>query len=148
MSKKSKKSKKINKLKSDKSKNIRKVSSDSMSKRDYFISFFVTLMIILIFAGVDYLIHSLSNEYDVPSYYYRNKIIFGTLIGYLSYLLFQKKSVVVKSLSVSLFVSVLLQVRYFIEGYPLDFVLLFLLIHFIILLPVSFVIFKISSKLL
>lgn len=148
----SKKSNKLSKFKSAKQfsnvKNIRKVGSDSMTKKYYILSFFVTLLIILIFAGLDYLIHSLSNEYSVPSYYFRNKIIFGTLIGYLSYLLFQKRSVFVKSLLVSLLVSVLLQVRYFIEGYPLDFVLLFLFVHFIILLPVSFVVFKISTKVL
>jgi len=117
-----------------------------MNAKDYLILFFVILAIVLIFAGFDYLTHGLSPEYNVPSRYFRNKVIFGTLIGYVAYLLFRKKQLFTKSLLVSLCVSVLLQVRYFIEGYPKEFVFLFLGIHFIILLPVSFAIFRFSEK--
>ena len=117
-----------------------------MNAKDYLILFFIILAIVLIFAGFDYLTHGLSPEYNVPSRYFTNKVIFGTLIGYIAYLLFRKKQLFTKSLLVSLCVSVLLQVRYFIEGYPKEFVFLFLGIHFIILLPVSFAIFRFSEK--
>ena len=117
-----------------------------MIKKDYFILFFVILAVVLIFAGLDYLIHGLSSEYAVPSRYFTNKIIFGTVIGYAAGLLFRNKKLFTRSLLVSLSISVLLQVRYFIEGYPKDFVFLFLGIHFILLLPISFVIFKLSEK--
>lgn len=117
-----------------------------MKPKEYLILFFAILAIIIIFAGLDYLTHKVSPEYDVPSYYFKNKIIFGTVIGYIACLLFRKKQLLTKSLLVSLFVSVLLQIRYYLEGYPKDFVFLFLGIHFIILLPVSFALFKFSEK--
>ena len=117
-----------------------------MNKKDYLILFLVILVIILIFGLFDYFIHSLSSEYDVPSRYFTNKIIYGTLIGYGACLLFRKKPLFVKSLLVSLIVSILLQVRYYIEGYPKDFVFLFLGIHFAILLPVSFIVFKFYER--
>ena len=47
--------------------------------------FLVILAIILVFTFFDYLIHSLSEKYTVPSYYFRNKVIFGTLIGLIVY---------------------------------------------------------------
>lgn len=114
--------------------------------KEVLFSFFVIFGIIIIFAGLDYLAHTVSQEYSVPLYYFRNKIIFGTLIGFIAYLIFRKKPLFTKSLLVSLSVSVLLQIRYYIEGYPIDFVLLFLGIHFIILLPVSYIIFKIFKR--
>lgn len=117
-----------------------------MNKKDYLILFFVVLAVMLIFAGFDYFIHGLSSEYDVPSRYFTNKIIYGTVIGYAANLLFRNKKLFTRSLLVSLGISVLLQVRYFLEGYPKDFVFLFLGIHFILLLPISFVVFKLSEK--
>lgn len=68
--------------------------------------FFVVLAIVLIFAGFDYLIHGLSSEYDVPSRYFTNKIIYGTVMGYAAYLLFRNKKLFTRSLLVSLCVSV------------------------------------------
>lgn len=117
-----------------------------MKIKDYLFSFFIILGIICIFAGVDYLAHIVNSEYSVPSYYFRNKIIFGTLIGFISYLIFRKKPLFIKSLLVSLSVSVLLQIRYYLEGYPKNFVILFLGIHFIILLPVSYIILKVFKR--
>ena len=113
---------------------------------NYLKSFLIVFMIIIIFSGFDFWIHSLSTEYDVPSYYFRNKIIFGTLIGYITYILLHERKLFTKSLLVSICVSVLLQVRYYIEGYPLDFVLVFLALHFIILWPVSYIILKYSEE--
>lgn len=108
--------------------------------------FLVVFGIILIFAMIDFLIHKLSNEYDVPGYYFRNKVIFGTLIGFFSYLFIRKQKLWVKSLAFSILVSVLLQTRYYLEGYPADFVFLFLGIHFAILLAVSLLVFKLAKK--
>ncbi len=113
-----------------------------MKKKDYVFWFFAVLFIILIFAGIDYLIHGLSDEYGVPSRYFGNKIIYGTLIGYGAYLLLKGKELFKKSLLFSLCVSILLQAKYYIEGYPKDFVFLFLGIHFIILLVVSYPVFR------
>jgi len=104
--------------------------------------FFIILGIILVFAFIDYLFHLLSEEYAVPSRYFTNKVIYGTLFGLITYYFARKQTLFKKSLYFSLVVSVLLQVRYFLEGYALSFVLLFLGIHFIILLAISWTVFR------
>jgi len=104
------------------------------------------LFIILVFALIDYFFHLLSEEYSVPSYYFTNKIIYGTLWGLAVYYFIRKLSPMKKSIIFSLIVSIFLQVNYFLEGYPLDFVLLFLGIHFIILLITSWIVFRIIER--
>lgn len=104
--------------------------------------------IILIFSFFDYLIHLLKETFAVPGYYFRNKIIFGTIWGFIVYLLIRtlKISMFVKSLIFSAAISIVLQFRYYLEGYPKDFVFLFLEIHFVILFIVSLVSFKLIEK--
>jgi hypothetical protein len=110
------------------------------------VRFIIVLAVILIFGAFDYYAHSLSNEYSVPERYFRNKIIYGTLYGFIAYLFIRRQSLVKRTLIFSLTVSILLQIRYFLEGYPLGFVELFLGIHFAILLAVSYLAFKITDK--
>jgi hypothetical protein len=110
--------------------------------------FLFIFIIILIFTLIDALVHSLSEEYAVPDYYFRNKIIFGTIIGFAAYLLVKNKKLLLKSLIFSAVVSVLLQIRYFLEGYSLEFVVEFLFFHFLMLIVVSLICFKLFDKLL
>jgi len=107
-----------------------------------FKSLLIILGIILLFTATDYAIHSLSEEYAVPSDYYRNKIIFGAIIGFIAYILVRNKNPLPKALIFSTAVAVLLQVRYFLEGYPLNFVIEFLFIHFTILFAISYLTFN------
>lgn len=120
-----------------------------ISYRHYFLLLLASLMIISVFALIDYFVHSLSPEYAVPSYYFRNKVIFGTLIGFvvLSFTL-KKFSSYFTALIFSATVSILLQIRYYLEGYPKNFVFEFLLWHFLILIFVSALIIKFSKKFL
>lgn len=104
--------------------------------------FLIIFAVILIFAFIDFLLHSLSEEYAVPPRYFPNKIIYGTLYGFFIFLLVRKQSLLMQSCLFSLIVDASLQSRYYFEGYPLDFVILFLILHFIILLPTSWVFFK------
>ncbi len=104
--------------------------------------FLIIFAVILIFAFIDFLLHSLSEEYAVPPRYFPNKIIYGTLYGFFIFLLVRKQSLLMQSILFSLIVDASLQTRYFFEGYLLDFVFLFLILHFIILLPTSWVFFK------
>ena len=114
---------------------------------ELFYSLIMLFVIILIFTAIDYYIHSLSEEYSVPSYYFKNKLLFGTIIGFLTYLFIKNRSIFVKSLVLSGVVSTLLQFRYyFIEHYPLKFVIEFLFIHFFILMGVSVIIFLIIGN--
>ena len=112
--------------------------------KKYALIFLVTLIIILIFTFIDYIVHSLKEEYSVPSDYFRNKIIFGTLIGFIAMLF--RNNVYAKSLVFSVAVSALLQIRYYLEGYPYEFVFEFLIFHFLMLLPVSFIVLKVFEK--
>jgi len=110
--------------------------------RELVLIFVVIFAIILLFAFVDFLLHSLSKEYAVPPRYFPNKIIYGTIYGFLIFLFVRKQNPFMKSLLFSLTVDVLLQTRYFFEGYAFDFVFLFLILHFLILFPISWIFFK------
>ena len=111
--------------------------------KNYVLAFLVIIGIILVFTGIDYFTHTLSEDYAVPSYYFRNKIIFGTIIGFIAYLFIKNQAPMKKALIFSATISILLQLRYYFSGYyTLKFVLLFLVIHFVILLPLSWLAFK------
>lgn len=110
------------------------------------LSFVETLGIVLIFTLVDYFLHQGDSEYSVPSRYFVNKIIFGTIIGFIVLVILRKFKPVFKSLIFSATVAILLQVRYYIEGYSLDFVITFLVLHFLILFVASFLVFKYENR--
>lgn len=121
-------------------------TNKSTGIKQWIISFIIILAIILVFAFFDYLVHQISPDYAVPEYYFRNKIIFGTIIGFIAFMIVKNKPVITKTLVVSLSVAVLLQTRYYLTGYPLKFVLEFLVIHALILLAVSYITFKIAGN--
>ena len=106
------------------------------------------ITIILIFAFFDYLVHQLSAEYFVPDYYFTNKIIYGCLWGFVFYFLLRKlkTNIVFKSAVFSALISIVLQVRYFYEGYSMKFVIEFLFYHFFILWVVSYLTFRLLDK--
>jgi len=116
--------------------------------KNYLIILLIVLLIVLIFTFIDFVVHNLSEEYSVPDYYFRNKIIAGTGIGFITYLFIKKKRLFIKSLIFSAVISILLQIRYFLEGYSLKFVIEFLFFHFLMLLLASLIIFKIFNKFL
>ena len=94
----------------------------------------ILLIVILLFTVIDHSIHGLEKAWGVPDYYFRNKIPAGFLWGIVGLLLARKiQSIWLKALVVAGVIAFTLQVRYFTEGFALDFVLLFLLIHFAIL---------------
>ena len=58
---------------------MKKLGKKDIKKIVY--SFLIILLIILLFTLGDYFMHLLKDEYSVPSYYFKNKLIFGTIIG-------------------------------------------------------------------
>ncbi len=109
--------------------------------------FIVLLIVILLFTIVDHSIHGLEKAWSVPDYYFRDKIPFGFLWGLVGLLVARKfQRVSLKALAVSGIIATTLQFRYFIEGYPINFVLVFMLIHFIVLYLLSLVMFLILNK--
>ena len=114
--------------------------------RRLFLALLIIFITILIFTAIDYYVHTLSPEYAVPGYYFTNKIIFGTIIAFITYYFVRKKVFWKKALAISAVTSVLLQVRYYLEGYPRNFVYEFFLFHFLMLLPVSMILLYIFRK--
>jgi len=125
---------------------ILKMNQKPLTWKKVALIFRLILGIILLFSLIDFFIHKLSNEYAVPDFYFRNKIIFGTLIGFLSYFFLRKQTVWPKTLLFSAIISISLQIRYYLEGYPKDFVFLFLGIHFVILVVVSWPCFRFTKN--
>jgi len=85
-------------------------------KRDYsiksLISIFVfVFVIIILFSFVDYLAHSANIKWAVPDYYFPHKIIYGTVIGFITYLFIKKQKPLIKSLIFSAAISILLQIK-------------------------------------
>jgi len=104
--------------------------------------FILVLVVILLFSFIDYLAHSINIRWAVPDYYFPHKIIYGTVIGFIAYLFIKKQKALIKSLIFSAAISILLQINYYFQGYPKEFVFLFLGIHFIILFILSFIAFR------
>lgn len=105
------------------------------------------LIVILLFTIFDYYSHSLSDLWSVPEYYFRNKIPAGFLLGVLGLFLARNvQNVWWKSFVVSATIAVILQIRYYIEGYAPSFVFVFLLIHFVILYLLVSAMFLITKK--
>lgn len=96
-------------------------------------TFLFVFLVVLIGTGIDFLVHNIRAEYAVPNYYFPDKIIFGTLLGAAIYWLVSRKieSRFFSALVFGALLSSILQIRYFIEGYPLSFVLVFLGVHFV-----------------
>lgn len=117
-------------------------------KISYYIKWLAKLLLlILLFALIDYFFHSLTKNWAVPEYYFKNKIIYGFLWSIPALWISSGLSnIYIKSFSFSAIISIVLQIRYYIEGYPLDFVLIFLVIHFLILYILSLIMFAKLNK--
>lgn len=103
-------------------------------KKGFFVGA-ILLIVILLFTIIDHAIHGLQNSWGVPDYYFKDKIPAGFFWGIVGLFLAKKfRSIWLKSLVLASVIVVTLQGRYFIEGYALDFILIFLLFHFLILL--------------
>jgi len=107
---------------------------------------FLVLLITVIATFIDWIVHSLRPEFYVDFEYYRNKVIFSVLWGVVVLFVIKKikltKNINVKALIFSAFIAVVLQVKYFLLGYDLFFVILFLFLHFFMFLIPALIIFN------
>jgi len=105
---------------------------------------FYIFLIIVFGTFIDFLVHQSYPPFHVPFEYFPNKIIFGTFWGVVFTLIAEKLSFSwkKKSIFVPLMVAIVLQTKYFFQGYDLSFVVIFLFLHFFMFLPASFIIFK------
>jgi len=101
---------------------------------------------VVIFTAIDHFVHGLSPEYSVPDYYFKNKIIFAIIIGSMVYFFVRKRVFWQKSLAVSFITAVLLQTKYYLQGYPKEFVFEFMGFHFLMFLASSMLMFWLFRK--
>lgn len=101
------------------------------------------ILIVLSATGIDWFVHQISPEYAVSSEYFSNKIIYATFWGLLGLLALRYlHNVTAKAILISLFISVILQTKYYLQGYSLSFVIQFIFIHFLAFLLPMLVIFR------
>ena len=96
----------------------------------------LAMLIIILATGIDYYVHGLEDEYAVPSIYFTNKIIYGGLFIFVILIIFRKLHPSNKAIISALVTSLLLEVKYILQGYPKVFLIIFIFVHFgAILLP-------------
>ncbi|HEV8601383.1 MAG TPA: hypothetical protein VGQ87_02175 [Patescibacteria group bacterium] len=99
----------------------------------------IALILLIVFLGtiIDYLVHHLSVYFSVPQSYFPHKIFYGTLWGFVGYLVFKKyiKTYLQLAFVIAAVPAVLLQTMYFIQKHQLPWVVvLFLFLHFFMFL--------------
>lgn len=104
-----------------------------MNTKQLITRFGLVLLTVLVFTFFDWLVHANVPSLSVPSWYFRNKIIFGTIIAFATSLVLRKQTILRQSLIVSLITVVLLELRYAFLGYAWWFHAIVLPEHFIFL---------------
>ena len=110
------------------------------------------ILLMLVMMGVatyiDYLTHSANERFFVETEYYRNKIIFGALWGLVGFYVFRiwVKNLDILAVLVSLVIAVSLQTKYFFQGRPLDFVFIFMGLHFLMFVFPTFTMFRLFPR--
>jgi hypothetical protein len=107
------------------------------SKRMSLILIFV-LEVMLVFAFLDYFAHLLSAAYAIPSRYFGDEVIYGTIAGFFAYILVKNMKILSKSLMFSAIMSIGIELVYLSLGYPWSFILTFLVINFVVMFVVSY----------
>ena len=105
----------------------------------------ILLILVIICLGtvIDYVVHQADARFSVPSTYFPHKIFYGTLWGFVGYIVFKKfiKTDLQLAFVISVVPAVALQTMYFLEKHQLGWVVLFFLFgHFLMfLLPGYFI---------
>ena len=104
------------------------------------------LLIIVLGTVIDYVVHQLDPAFSVPSSYFPHKIFYGTLWGFVGYLVFGTWFKLLKTpfwvaFTIAAVPAVLLQTMYFIQGHQQLWVVFFFLVahFFMFLLPGYFI---------
>lgn len=108
----------------------------------------LVLAVISIGTVFDWFAHGVSPRFAVPEYYFPHKILYGTIIGLLALWAYRRFLTSDRWLAfaVTLTVAILIQVRYYLQGYDLTFVLLFAGVHFVVWFVPAVLLFPIFRK--
>lgn len=108
----------------------------------------LVLMAFVVIVGtfIDHYVHALRPHWYVEAGYFRNKILFGVLWGLAGWYALRRVLAVTKSwqmaLGVPAVIALILQTKYFYQGYDLGFVVGFLFLHYLMFLPSALVVFR------
>ena len=91
---------------------IDKKEGKSLGARKLSVAFIFILELILVFTFFDYIAHSQRADYAIPSNYFGNFILFGTVIGFFLYLYIRNLKTAKKSLVFSLTMVIILKIHY------------------------------------
>ncbi len=114
--------------------------------KEVVLRFVLMLAAVLVFTFFDWIVHSSSAYLSVPSFYFKNKIIYGTLFAFLSSLVFRKLPLKKQSFFITIVTVLLLQIRYVLYGYTLFFHAVVLVEHFIFLWASSYGALKVLER--
>jgi hypothetical protein len=96
--------------------------------------------------AIDFAVHHSHDAWYVEPEYYVAKILFGTVWGIVAVWLMLRvlRETRIKALAVGVpaIIAIFLQTKYFYQGRALDFVFIFLVLHYLMFLPGSFWIFS------
>ncbi len=117
-----------------------------MKLKPFILRFLLIFAAVLVFTFFDWIVHSSFEALAVPSWYFRNKIIYGTIIAFVVSLFFRKTAIPKQAALITIFTVVLLQIRYALYGYPLYFHIIVLAENFVFLFIASFAALKVLEK--
>lgn len=105
----------------------------------------IIMLVIVIGTFFDFFAHNASPRFAVPGEYFINKIIYGSLFGLIFFKISRNWFKVTRpgylAFWMSLGVAVVLQTKYFLQGYNLFFIGLFMILHFIMFLAPAYLLF-------
>ncbi len=88
---------------------------------------------VLLFTFFDWVLHQSNSALDVPSWYFTNKIMYGTLWACVTSFFVQKYSLKIQAVLITVITVSLLQIRYLLYGYPLEFHAIIFPAHLVLL---------------
>lgn len=122
------------------------MSTFSLNYRQNIKQLGLVVLVVLLGTIIDFVVHKSNIRFDVPFEYFPNKIIYGSIWAFVFLKIFsgwsQVKSPAVLAVLTFLGTAVVLQTKYFLQGYDLFFVFLFMFLHFIMFLIPAYFIFQ------
>jgi len=102
-------------------------------------------IIMVVFVGLDYVAHSFSEEYAVPSWYFTHKIIYGSLMMVAALVMTRHVAPFWRSV-INASIGAFLQIRYAIMGFSTDFVVLFAFVHAAAIVVPTWIVLMVAKK--
>lgn len=106
------------------------------------------LLLAIVAAGtlIDWVVHSSRDAWYVEPSYFTGKIVYGVAWGLFAVVVLRRVLAVtnprVLALGVPAIISIVLQTKYFYQGRNLDFIILFLFLHYLMFVPPALFVFS------